>query len=377
VFAVGISGEDLLTYKRFYPSMVYNFSYAIAASKDYDNNYDVFAMEGPLSKYVVFDNDQKHFENVPKGSWVPFGGRIELPDHLDPPGWYALFICVIEDCPTKGTVCGRTSACGQISFRVLHPGIMPMVTLIAPNVNRNEPMEFTVTVQNLGLQDIIKATGKVEVYNLEKQNVGTAYLDSKTINSSMTESLTAQFNTLGLPPGNYSATAFVDSDGTNTEANASFRIGNLDVKLVNHTETLEKGGIKRFMANVESAWNDPLNIYAKIRVYDANMSVDAKTATVALLPWKILSLESFIDTSSLEAKEYNLKIELYYAEKITTFDGKIDIVLPAVEAKNETLAPEKEEAGLSPVTLTIILVIIVIILTAVNVFLAVYRKKNP
>ncbi|MBW2971570.1 hypothetical protein KY359_00910, partial [Candidatus Woesearchaeota archaeon] len=130
----------------------------------------------------------------------------------------------------------------------------------------------------------------------------------------------------------------------------------------------------------ESLWNDPLDIHAEVRIFDSKKSVSSKTSTNLLQPWKTLELESFIDTSELEDKEYDVQITVFFAEKKVSLDGKVKLVAPPPGA-SEVEAPVKEEAtpekaGLSATTLTIILVAVVVLLTVINVFLALYRKKK-
>ncbi|MBU2561323.1 MAG: hypothetical protein KKD17_03420 [Nanoarchaeota archaeon] len=375
--AVGIAGLDTNRRELFVPGSVYEFNYELVAGYVI-NDYTVSATGG-LAKYVVLDRTS--FENVSPGSRIPFYGRIIFPSEIDPPGWHLTYICVEEGCTVKGTVCGRASACAGLNFMVLYPGINPVVSLSAPNVNRDQAVSFKVSVNNLGKDDIASCAGTIDVFDLQRTKAGVAQVISRPVKSAETVQLDALFNTAGLLPGNYTATADIDCDGTIKDANASFRIGTLDVKIVDYTKELETGGIKRFVTKVESVWNDPLDAYAEIVIFDSNSSVTAKTSTNKLQPWKTLDLEAFVDTSKLEEKEYSVKINVFYAEKSSVFEGKIRMVAPqpgavaeAVPSAAEQEAPQK--SGISTTALTIILVIVVVILTAVNIFLAIYRKKK-
>ncbi|MBN1543845.1 hypothetical protein JW898_00105 [Candidatus Woesearchaeota archaeon] len=376
--AIGLRADSTNKYEMFVPNTEYGFAYEILTDGRWVNNYEAYA-DKELKGYVVFDKTR--FENVPPGSILPLTGKIMLPSELSHPGWNHVQICAREDCPGEGAMCGRAAVCAAINFMMLYPGVNPVIALSAPSVNRDQPVDFSVSVENLGEEDIAGASGRIEVYNINKEKVGEAALDSKQVKSAQKETLTAKFQTAGLLPGNYSATAFVDCDGTGREANASFRIGTLDVKVVDYTKELETGGIKRFVAKVESVWNDPLDAYAEIRIFDSSFSVAAKTATNRILPWQTLDIEAFIDTSKLEDKEYSVTITVFYAEKSSVLEGSIRMVAPpesavkeAVPSAAEQEAPQKQ--GVSATTLTIILVIVVIILTAVNIFLAVYRKRK-
>jgi hypothetical protein len=375
VLAVGLRGTSTNIHEMFQPNLEYPFYYDLVTDTRWANGYEVYA-DSELAKYVVFEKNR--FENVPPGTAIPISGKIKLPAELNHSGWNVVFICGREDCPGGGTMCGRAAVCAAIQFMVLYPGINPIVGLSAPNVNRDQPVDFSVSVENLGKEGISSATGRIDVFNINKEKVGDAGIEAKPVKSAAKENLNARFETAGLLPGNYSATAYVDADGEKREANASFRIGTLEIKVLSHTKELATGGIKRFVTKVESVWNDPLDVFANVQISDSNNSVASKTSTNRLKPWQTLDLEAFIDTSKLEEKEYDVRIELFYAEKKTVFEGKVKLIAPPAAAVNATVPKleEPKKEGISATALTIILVIVVIILTAVNIFLALYRKKK-
>jgi hypothetical protein len=339
----------------------------------YVKNYVVSA-DKSLAQYVTFET--VNFENVPPRSLVPINGKIIFPESLNPPGGWDLYICVTEDCPAGAQICGRGSACAALNFMVLYPGIMPIISLGAKSANPGEPIEFTVSIENIGKDEIRQASGYIDIFNLNKEKVGTAFLESKSIRSGAKDVLKAIFETTNLLSGNYSATAFVNCDGNTTEAKTSFRIGKLDVKIIDYNKEIESGAIKKFVTKVESFWNDPLEVYANIRIYDKNHSVTAKTATNKIEPWKTIDMDAFIDTTTLEPAEYDIKIDVFYGDASSTLEGKILVKAPIGPPVNDTRAPEEEKPGLSTTNITIILVIIVALLTIVNIFIAVYRKKK-
>ena len=373
--AVGISGSDLNRKEMFVPDSVYEFSYNLVAGY-VENDYNVYATQD-LAQYVVFEKTR--FEDVPAGSIIPFSGRVKFPSSLEPPGWHIVYICVGEECAGEGTMCGRAAACAGLNFMVLYPGINPVVSIFAPNVNRDKIMNFTVSVNNLGKDDISSCSGTIGIFNLEGTKVGAAQLESRPVKSTETVPLIAPFDTVGILPGNHTVVADIVCDGTMKQANTSFRIGNLDVKIVDYTKELTAGSIKRFVTKVESIWNDPLDVYAEITVYDGiNPPLKVKTANMRLAPWQMTDLEAFIDTSSLEAKDYKVKIEAFFAEKSVVLDGTVKILPMPAAAVNATAAVEEspEKQGMSMTKLTVLLVIVVIILTMINIFFVFYRKKK-
>jgi hypothetical protein len=372
-YAVGIGGPTLVK-EVFVPNQEYHLGYVLFADQHVDNSYTVYAKKD-LAQYVVFEKTR--LENISRGSKVPISGKIIFPSELEP-GWHSLYVCVREDCKGAGTVCGRAGVCANLAFMVLYPGIYPVISLSAPNTNEKEPVDFTVNVKNYGKNKINQATGRIEVFDLSNNHVGTAFLDTQSVESYKDAKLTARFQTNGLLPGNFTAKAFVDCDSEKKTANASFRIGTLDIKIVDHTEELEVSGIKRFITTVESVWNDPLNIYADIVIQDSEKKVEAKTATYRLEPWKTLDMEAFIDTAGLEEKKYNVRITVYFAGEQKVLDSNIRMTAPEKPKTQQTSAVEAEKPapGISSTAITIILIAIVIILTVINIFLAAHNKKK-
>ncbi len=372
-YATGISGVDLDPEVVFEPGKTFGFSFTGHTNKMFDGlDYEVTLRGDELAKHVTLDTER--WENLPKDSTATISGRIDFPDELTPPR-QNLRVCFLESCPKQAPMCGRTQACAKIIVYVPQEGIYPQINLLAPNVNQGEPAEFNVKVSNSGKATIQQCTGNVEVFDLREEKKGEVQLTpTEPIESFKSASMQATFDTTGLKPGNYSAKATVTCDDITRTDKKTFRIGTLKVSIKDHTKELGAGGIRRFLAKVESEWNDPLkDVYANVRIYDADNTVSAKTATLDLEPWEAANLEAFIDTTELTEKEYDAQITVFYGGKSSRLDTTVNIV-PAGTAEETVEEPRKE--GISSTTLTIILVIVVIILTLVNVFLAVYRKKK-
>ncbi|MFH1669084.1 MAG: hypothetical protein ABIA62_04100 [Candidatus Woesearchaeota archaeon] len=357
----------------FEPNLRYRFDYTGIGNRLFDNNYDLIVKKD-FAEYVVFDN--KRIENVSKGAHFPVGGYIEFPEKIDPPGKHNMLICVLEDCPEGGMVCGRGSACASLEFMVLHPGIMPQITFAAPDVNQDELIDFTVNIENVGEEDIQQASGTIDVFNVDDVLLGSATLDTKDIPSNSPAVLSGKFDTKGLLPGNYSAKAHITTDSITNDLEDSFRIGTLDVKILSYTRELESGSIKLFETKIESSWNDPIDVYANIKIFDSDTNIEAKSVTEALLPWKTQSINAFIDTSGLEEKQYDIRVEIFYAEKSSFVEGKINIVSAPDTAAKPSEQEIAQTQGLGTSTLTFLLVVVVLLLTGINIFLAVYKKKK-
>lgn len=373
VYAVGISGYDLDIEAEFKPNTRFRFEFIGIANKLFDGlDYKVYG-HGGLEDYLEFE--QKVFEDVEQGSKVPIIGYINFPESLPPPQ-QGLMVCFEEECPEQGAMCGKTAACATVSVKVPYEGKYPVVSLRAGSVNENDPVVFKATIKNVGDTTIDSCKGFVEIFDIRDKRIGSVQFDTtESIEPFKRRTTENSFNTVGVPPGNYSAEAVIDCDGIEKNADAEFRIGTLDVKIIGYPEEIESGGIKKFVTTVESVWNDPISVYGEISIRGDGQRVNAKTATYMLDPWKTLDMEAFIDTTELEEKEYDLDIDVSYQGRKSSVSDRIQVVAPSGTEPAEEEVPAKE-GGISTTTLTVILVIVVILLTLVNIFLAVYRKKK-
>jgi hypothetical protein len=368
VESVGVTGKTF-SRETFIPNLEYNFSFGLLADADFDNNYYAYAKRD-LAKYVVFEETK--FENIPRGGSATINGKILFPSNLTPPGWHYASICVKEDCKEGGVLCARAGACASLEFLVLYPGIYPVISLSANDVKENEPVKVKAYIKNLGVEDIKTAAGLAEIYDLEKEKQGRANFNTKSVKSNGEEIIEADFNTYGLLPGDYGVTATIDCDGIIQVVNSTFRIGTLNIKIKNFTRELEAGGIKRFLITLESVWNDPLNVFADISIYNETSSgVEAKTATIEIPPWQTIDLEAFIDTAQLAAGDYNININVHYADRVSSVEDKIRLTSPPEAPATES------PSGVSLATIiTILLVVLLLLLTAVNIFLIIRKRKK-
>jgi len=372
VFSTGISGGDLAPVIDFTPNMKYDFTFTgISDRSNSGLDYDVYA-RGSLAAYTTFD--QTVWKSLKKDEQIAIVGHLSLPASLPPPAQDEL-VCFRNGCPGGGNICGTSAACVRITVRVPYDGIFPVISLAASNVNQDAIEHFVVNMHNDGKETVNHCSGSVDVYNIDRKKLGDAVLSNiDAIQSFGGGSMKADFDTNGLLPGNYFATAFVDCDSQKLESNASFRIGELKVIVVDYTKELEAGGLKRFTTNIESGWNDPLSTYVSVRIFDENTSVSGRSPTDVLDSWKRQNFDTALDTTSLQPKEYNVNIAVFYADKTTTAEGKVRIIAPASNMTSMQEIPKS--GGFSTTTLTIILVIVVIMLTIFNVLLALYRKKK-
>ena len=370
VFGIGISTGSFEKYP-FVSNGNLTFSYTLYTDDHYDNDYLLFA-RGDFAEYVVFD--PINLTNIPKKSKIGFSGRIMFPEIPEHYGISTAKICVREECKVAGASCGRAGVCNYLDILALYPGIKPYITFGTKDINRDQPLELKISILNWGQEEIKQCSGTVDIKDINGEIKGIVNLESVSVPSKTSSILEGVFNTEGILPGNFTAFASVDCDGENLDANSTFRIGKLEVKINDYTKTLEAGGIRKFSTFIESAWNDPLEVRGEITLKNNDKSSKARAAEIMLNPWAKEELEAFIDTSSLDIGEYDATIKIFYGMDETVKQGKVTITELLDDSKTDERPIEQQPKASN--TLTIALVIIVVMLTLVNIVLAIYRRKK-
>ncbi len=189
---------------------------------------------------------------------------------------------------------------------------------------------------------------------------------SVSVKTAQDYDLKEKFDTSGLAPGIYNATAYIVADGENYQVSTLFRIGTLDMEVLNSSKSLVVGGIRKFDFFVKSNWNlDAKDVYAIVTLFkDGSQLSSAKTANYDVPRWAKQPMSAFLDLSDVEPGEYEIQIIVYYEDKQALNKAKILL------ESSEPSAEEKPQSNL-----VIILVVVVTILTLLNLLLFM-RKKN-
>src|SRR3989338_7148335 len=146
------------------------------------------------------------------------------------------------------------------------------------------------------------------------------------------------FPTKGLEANEYSARAMVFYDGQELALNSSFKIGAIDISLLNYSQVLEQG-FNEFFVEVESRWGDVLkNVYAKEFLNDEEI---LPTPSISLNPWEKGVLKSIAKVDLLPGS-YAGKIELF-------FEGEMK-EMPITVLVKEAVAPPKQKVPLLLIT---------------------------
>lgn len=270
---------------------------------------DVYAA-GDLAEYVTLNKDSLNGG----GSVVAY---LKLPSEVEVPGTHRIAIGAKQSIPTKTGMAIVGDVRGVIKINVPYPGKYAEIEFKTTNANAGEPINFTVTVKNLGKENIYAYTS-IEISDLEGSYIETLELGGLFVETTKSEIFFKQLDTSNYKPGDYNALVIVNYGGaTMARAEKIFRLGTLHVGVFNYTREFEKNKINRMEIEVESFWNDPIqNLHAEVKILDYEISF--LTPSTNLGPWEKKMLTGFFDTTAIEKEEFQANITLHYEGKTTS-----------------------------------------------------------
>ena len=292
------------------------------------------SLSGDLVKYInittVIDNQ--------------FDLIIEVPEMLPEPGtyWFSLQANEINDEKNSG-VGSLLSVRLRFLVEVPPHGKAISLSFDVPDVNEHKSVPISVNVESKGLEDIKMVRGQVTVYDLENNSVAFVNLKEKPLPALSSISLSTSLPPDRLSPGKYWAEAVVNYDGEEKMAQDAFKIGNLDLILVNYSSNLELE-FGEFWAIVENNWGNPIQtVYAVISINGTELLT---TPTITLGPWQRDTLKGILRTDFAPGN-YGGAIHLFYDDLSKTEEVIFTIFEPVTEIQKTSTTAILIIAGIS------------------------------
>jgi hypothetical protein len=343
---------------NFKPYENYTITYKVYSDKP-EMNIDIYC-KGILENYTTFDKKSI------KGSGS-FQATINLPGEIKEPGPHTFLIGAAENVSsvaTEGFFATAIIIEGSVFFSVPYPGkYIDAIKFGVEDVNVGQPLNFELEVINHGWEN---STVKADIEILkDNQKIDTIELGEKFLETHQKHIFRKQIDSNKYGAGIYNATALVDYGDPNrlVRVGKVFRIGTLFVEVVNWTREFYVEDINKFIVEVESNWNNPIDkVYAQVSVYDkdnlTNVLDEFKTTPESLERWLRKNL-----TGHLEA--YHIKEPGIYKANITVFYEK-----SSTEKIVEITGKKKTN-----ITFVVIgIVVFILILSAIIIF--VIRRKR-
>lgn len=288
---------------------------------------------------------------------------IKVPEKLPEPGtyWFSMHVKETDENAAAG-IGSLLSITLRFQVEVPPHGKKISISFSVPDINEDQPMNFVISVQSRGLENIDSLQGQITVYDLLNNSVGTVNTAEKSLTALSSGELTAVFETKNLLPANYWAEAIVFYDGEQMSTSDTFKIGNLDLILVNYTQVLEHG-FAEFKALIENNWGNPLEtVYAQLFI---NGTEFLHTPTISLAPWQRGELKGIIKTN-LNPGEYDAVLKLFFDKE--SKEEPIKIIISDVEQKKPEDSSRSEQK--------IIILALISILTVATIAVWFWSRKR-
>ena len=376
VQALGVSPGRVTL--RYVPNYVYTGS---ACFSPQNNPHLKLSAGGEFADNIKFLNVENN-EFYADQQCVEYS--LKMPSFIDKPGPHRTLIYA-QEIPEEvtGNIFVVVSVEHQIDIIVPYPGKYLEVWLSAKNVNAGDVVPFTASITNKGNETVEEARGSLVVYDNNNNIIDRLQTTlARSIETEQTRTLFANWESGTYKEGNYHATVTVSYDGgANANATTNFKLGGLDVNLVDYSKEIILGGIKDFYVIVDSIWSEPVkNVRAVITVYNYSNNTEpltnSETLTREIPPWGTETLRGYIDTSSLHLGTYDLKIDLFFENMSKEYDRNLTLIKEPVPPE-----AEKTKKGLFGISTKVLLgalgvVLLIVIIILITLFIPKKRKKK-
>jgi len=323
VFSIGLTPADTLVYYE--PDKEVILNYAVSNTLDFEINASLF-FTGELSEY--FQLSTNNVVLGPKDS-KPFYVKYKLPAGLKS-GLYIVRLNALEEREkTTQGVGARASVIDKIMIRVPEKGKYIEASLRVDDAELNKTTKAYVDVSNFGEETIDSLFADIEFLTLDNKTISTlrtpAYYSLKTFE---TTTLQADFETIGLEKATYKAKAIVHYDSLSKETNfANFRIGSVEIKIIDFTRKIYQGIINKFNVTLENKWNTIVDFDLEVLIKKDNKTLqNIRFVHDSLKPFETKTTTSFFDATNSELGIYDVEVRAYYNNNAEILNGNLEIV---------------------------------------------------
>ncbi len=353
VFSIGITPSRIKT--DFEANEKASFEFTVSNTKNTQINIQIYK-KGDLKEYISLSETEI---TLGPGKSKKLSFTIDYPSEITP-GKHDIRIGALEIAgggAEDGTAVGAVGAV-ELQFWVYakYEGKYLDVSLGVPDVAAGEKIGFTVSLASKGTEDIEEANAEIKVYDTAGEHIKTLNTGSTSVSADSTEELYAEWDPGKLPAGAYQAEALVSYDGETAQAETTFNIGELFIKIENiFVDNIPAGSIGKAKIEINSFWNEKIeSAYATIDLMSNGKSIKSFKSTVFDIPAQgSKTAEVFIDSEGLAERQYTLSVKVYYSNKVAEKTGTLTVVSPSA-LPNITL--------LASVVILILIIIIIIII---------------
>ncbi len=314
ISAIGISPTHLET--TFEPGASISFIFTIINSGKTSLN-TTLGVGGDIDYIVKYDRDSSY--ELDPGATKNINITLLFPDKLEP-GLHRLSV-MAKEIPFGGAVLGISvsgEVGGTLDVFVPYPGTYATLSLRGNNANVGDSVTLTMTASNRGRRPIDNLVAHLDVIDSNNVTFDSFIRNIQHLLPGENRDVSISLDTKKYVAGSYVAMVRGKYNAIIIpERTFEFRIGRLSLDIVNFTITSYGPNIRKFLFNLVSAWNSPLEeIHAEISIYNnKHEPVDSfKTPSVSLAPWGKVTISSFWDAKDLPPGDYTAEVHVLYQD---------------------------------------------------------------
>ncbi len=368
---LGLRSNNLVVGINYEPGFQETYGYSVVLYGDetrdiqlYVKDTDKDGTNTEMAKYFTLSHDI--IKNVKPSEEPIFYVTVNLPSLIFEPGTHKVNVGALELLENKGGFGVRTAIEAVFFVNVPHQGQYLSYTLKAESVNQGDPLKAELSMINYGVEEIKNLYADFRLFDFNKKVVGEAKTETISLAKNKGETLSVEISTSNLLPGTHTINATIYYDGKEASASKEVRVGELNIRIINYTDTITAGKINEMWVNVESHWADVIkDVYAEIIIGNSEI---ARSLGVDLKGFETAKLKAFFDAKDLTTGIYNMVLKVYFKDKVITKTTTVNVV------KDKLFRMPLVNASLTNVLFLIIVIIILII--NLTLFVILMKKKD-
>ncbi len=301
----------------FFPNTNVNLTFT-AISEDPNGILDI-SIGGDLAPYAV-----SSAKTVTGSS--SFIISLQFPEIMPEPGRHTITVSLKER-PSESAFIGTSVEIGAvINVFIPYPGLYGELSLSIPDSNLGDKFPVELYVINRGEENLNISRVVVDFFDNEN-TIFHSMNFTPIIISAPGDRYFRKYIDDVLKAGNYLARARINYSNIIREVNETFRVGSLNIKIVNFTDTLPAGGIQKFYVTLESSWNSLfVGVYVDVNITNLlGESISFRTSSIDIGPWEQKTIESYIDTEKLKGI-YTMQLKSVYPGSNESVSAVLTIV---------------------------------------------------
>lgn len=347
---------------------------------------DVIVMSrGELDQYIAFNKTILSFAPADNEKSITY--VLRAPPSLERPGEHTAEIVAIElprgslENTQDTVVAASAGVISQLVVNVPYPGKYLKGDFFAPGGNVDEPVEFTVSLYNLGAEDLKTISGSLEILGPTNERIAKMDFNTISLASKQAGKIAARYAE-HLNPGIYHAVARVDYDGKKLRFDQDFGIGNQYIDILRiGVDSFRLGEIVKFNIDLENEWNNDLQgVYGELSLLDQAGATltSTKTASVDMPANERATIYAYLNTVGINPGRYILDLIVHYANHETRRRSEIDVSFDSVLFSSPTgKVVSSTFSGKNLIFMVLIGVLVAINLVWLIYFKRLLRPKSP